>query len=451
MNYAKRIMEQIRNYEPPVGGRVSSPKFRASLQRAEEFNGLEEDVNRFHALKLIKKAGKEAGFTAELIELLEYYLVRTDEVDWTEGNQPICYQSVVNTAQDLDISERQVRNRERALNALGALTWKDSGNFKRYGVRDRETRRIMYAFGVDLSPLASLISTLEYKVEEKKALKALWGEHKRKISGLRARIRALLAEASHHNDLEALLEEMQHDYEDISYSIRTYHRLDVLKVLLDKHKTIYQHLIEALDTTSKEADNIEITDNTSSREEVNYRHIQCTNKTKSNKLDTCSNPSGISFQKSVPKVPVISGKDEGFGKESQETKDEVQAKENMSTNISKVTWKQMLNACSERFKNQIPIHDRPLSWEDLLEAAYQLLPELGINKSAWWQSCQILGRHGAAICIMIIDQKAQDPHDPVRNPGGYLREMTTRAQKGELNLHGSVFGLLKREKEKYDA
>jgi len=447
MNYAKRIMEQIRTYEPPVGGRVSSPKFRASLQRAEEFNGLEEDVNRFHALKLIKKAGKDAGFTAELIELLEYYLVRTDEIDWTEGNQPICYQSVVNTAQDLDISERQVRNRERALNALGALTWEDSGNFKRYGVRDRETRRIMYAFGVDLSPLASLIPILEYKVEEKKALKALWGEHKRKISGLRARIRALLAEASHHNELEALLEDMQHDYEDISYSIRTYHRLDALKALLEKHQIVYQSLIEALDTSSKAVDNTEITDNTSSREEIDYRHIQCTNKTKSNKLDTCSNPPGISFQESVPKVSVRNGEDSAFGKEQKETELATKTKDD----ISKVTWKQMLNACSERFKNQIPIHDRPLSWEDLLDAAYQILPDLGINKATWWQSCQILGRHGAAICVMIIDQKAQDPHDPVRNPGGYLREMTARAKKGELNLHGSVFGLLKREKEKYDA
>ncbi len=50
---------------------------------------------------------------------------------------------------------------------------------------------------------------------------------------------------------------------------------------------------------------------------------------------------------------------------------------------------------------------------------------------------------------MIIDQKSQDPENPVHNPGGYLRKMVSRAKTGELNLQGSVFGLLKRGEEKY--
>lgn len=158
-------METVNVNSPSVfGGRISSPKFRAGLQDLDEYIGLETDVDRFKALKLVKVAGKEAGFSPELVELLEYYVIRTDEVDWQEGSQPINYQSVTTTAQDLDISERQVRNREKALHAIGALTWQDSGNFKRYGVRDRETRHIQYAFGVDLSPLASLMPFLEARL-----------------------------------------------------------------------------------------------------------------------------------------------------------------------------------------------------------------------------------------------------------------------------------------------
>ena len=257
----------------------------------------------------------------------------------------------------------------------------------------------------------------------------------------------MLAEAAHHSELSDLLGVMQHEYEVISYSIRTYHGLNDLKILLEKHQTMYQSIFEALEIVSKAVNNVEITDNTSSKEEIDYPHIQCTTLTKSNKLDTCSNPTGISFQKSVPEIPIKTGKDSACGKEQEK----VEVSDKTRNDISKVTWKQMLNACSERFKNHIPIHERPLSWDDLLEAAHQLLPELGIHKSAWWESCQILGRHGAAICIMIIDQKAQDPNDPVRNPGGYLREMTARAKKGDLNLHGSVFGLLKRGRENLDA
>ncbi len=109
----------------------------------------------------------------------------------------------------------------------------------------------------------------------------------------------------------------------------------------------------------------------------------------------------------------------------------------------------MLNACSDRFKDHIPLHNRAMSWDDLIEAAHALLPTLKINKTAWWDACDTLGRSGAAICIMIIDQKSQDPENPVHNPGGYLRKMVARAKTGELNLQGSVFGLLKRGEEKY--
>ena len=66
-------------------------------------------------------------------------------------------------ASQLGISERQVWNRESALHALGALTWNDSGNQKRYGQRDKETGAIKYAFGVDLSPLAALLPDEEQK------------------------------------------------------------------------------------------------------------------------------------------------------------------------------------------------------------------------------------------------------------------------------------------------
>ena len=63
-------METVNFYEPPKGGRISSPKFRASLQKSDDFDGLQGDINKYHALKLIKQAGKDAGFTAELVELL---------------------------------------------------------------------------------------------------------------------------------------------------------------------------------------------------------------------------------------------------------------------------------------------------------------------------------------------------------------------------------------------
>ncbi len=436
-------MQIQENHSPSAfGGRLGSPKFRASLTSAEEFCGLEENVDRFHALKLIKKVGKELGFTSELVEMLEYYLIRTNEVDWTEGHQPICYQAVITTAQDLGISERQVRNRENALNRLGALTWEDSGNFKRYGVRDRETGEIKYAFGVDLSPLASLLPVLEQALEEKEAYKELWNERKRKITAYRARIRILLAEASLYPEMSDTVQAVQNGYEAISHSIRSYHSLERLKDLIEDHKLLLEGLSEALEMVAASVGKQEITQDISATGASDCRHIHSTTPPKSDKSDT-SSPTAISFQESVADCPepkeVDSGED---GKSATEQKGKNYGMEHIS-------WKMMVNSCSERFKDHIPLHNRALSWADLIEAANALLPTLGINRTAWWDACDVLGREGAAICIMIIDQKAQDPENPVRNPGGYLRKMVSRAKTGDLNLQGSVFGLLKRSEESH--
>jgi hypothetical protein len=39
-----------------------------------------------------------------------------------------------------------------------------------------------------------------------------------------------------------------------------------------------------------------------------------------------------------------------------------------------------------------------------------------------------------------------DTPDPVRKPNGYFRSMIRKAESGDLHLHKSVFGILKRSK-----
>lgn len=447
-------MENVNFYEPPKGGRISSAKFRASLQKAEEFSGLNENVSRFKALRLIKQAGKIAGFTAELVELLEYYLVRTQDIDWTKDNQPICYQTVTATAQDLGISERQVWNREKALHNLGALTWNDSGNQKRYGMRDKETGAIKYAFGVDLSPLAALLPALERAIEQKKILQQLRDDEKRKITGLRAKIRALLNEATQYDELQDFVETITAEYKKISHSIRSYHSLEEMKTLKEQHQLTVSALLETLEgvvssanSTGSSVDNsVNVSVNNTSMDAIDFRHIQSTTPLKSDKSDY-SSPQDNGLQEGVAALSVTNREDREGGKDGKDV-----GASGTELQNGHITTKQVLNAASERFRENIPFSPGSrMGWDDLVEAAYALLPTLKINKSAWGDACNVMGRSYAAIAVMIIDQKMQDPETQIRNPGGYLRAMTTRALKGELNLHGSVFGLLKKDGEQHDA
>lgn len=446
-------MENVNFYEPPKGGRISSAKFRASLQKAEEFSGLNENVSRFKALRLIKQAGKVAGFRPELVELLEYYLVRTQDIDWTKDNQPICYQTVTATAQDLDISERQVWNREKALHNLGALTWNDSGNQKRFGRRNKETGAIEYAFGVDLSPLAALLPALERAIEQKKILQQLRDNEKRKITGLRAKIRALLNEAAQYDELQDFVETITAEYKKISHSIRSYHSLEEMKTLKEQHQLMVSALLETLEGVGSAANsngssvdnNVDVYVYNTSMDATDFRHIHSTTLKLSDKSDY-SSPMDISLQEGVAASSETKSQDLSNPKIEKDVEPT-----GTITGAERITAKQVLNASSERFREYIPLTARAIDFSDLVEAAAALLPVLKINKTAWWDACGVMGRYSAAICVMVIDQKAQNPDNPIKNPGGYLRAMTKRAKAGELNLQNSVFGLLKRDEEKHDA
>ena len=440
-------MENITTYNPPQsGGRLSSAKLRGITQIAEEFEGLPEDVNRFDLLKLVKRAGPAAGFSPRMIQLLEYYLLFTKDCDWLADARPIVYQSLSKTAMEFNVSERQIQRLEKELFSVGALTWNDSGNHRRYGVRDEQSGEIRFAYGVDLSPLAHLREVLVQRLEEKRNLDEAWMEAKRRISGYRGQIRSLIAEAAQIPSLERPTREAAHYYEGIAVSIRTYMSLTDLHSLLEEHKKLYAFILTAIEAAEPADTTASISQEYTSTDDSNVAHIYSTKNNQSDKSDTSSPQGRNASQGSVAASIEKNSEDISRGKVMKE--DWIAE---LSQEMGRISWKQVLAACSERFKAHLPMTGRTLDWSDIVDAASDLLPTLGISKAAWWEACGILGRHGAALCVVIIDQKVQDPEHLVRNPGGYLRAMVGQAKKGQLNLHGSIFGLLKRMEGKFDA
>jgi len=224
-----------------------------------------------------------------------------------------------------------------------------------------------------------------------------------------------------------------------------------LRELLKAHVEIHNTLSETIENhTPASADcgyNSEVTSNMSPTDDQNVVHKYSTNKNQSLKRDTSSSP--VDRKASEGSVAASSGVEPQHCAGGEAYREEWIAA--LATEKARISWKQVLAACSERFKDRFPMTGRPLGWPDITNAAYDLLHTLGISKSAWVEACMVLGRDGAALAVMIIDRKVQDPANTIKNPGGYLRAMTARAKEGKLNLHGSVFGLLKRDGEKYDA
>lgn len=411
------------------GGRSGSHRYRQTIQQSDDFAGLEANANRYDLLLLVKRAGKSAEFSPRMIQLLDYYLAFTRDIDWEEGSRPIVYQSVARTALDLGVSERQIQKLESRLFGVGAITWSDSGNHKRFGQRDAKTGHILYAYGVDLTPLAYLREELEDKLHQKQLYDQAWMETKRQISWYRCQIRSLIQEI----ELEegaSVAEGLRQGYDRIAVRIRTHLSLEELRALLAKHKTLHDEALATVDQTTQEE---------TSRDEQTFAHNQTTTYQSFDKSNTGS-PLGSGFQESVVE-PTAPETDEPVGEGTEEGASG-QADPIFVTGLQHLTLKQVLQAAGSQVWECLPHQQRPLNWNDLIEAAYRRRQRLGVSQSSWGQACHQLGRIGAAVCLVLTDRAIEREDNPVRNPAAYFAGMLKKHQAGELRLHGSVFGLL---------
>lgn len=151
---------------------------------------------RYAIINLLQKAGHTLGLSRPMIDHLTYLIRHTQEVDWQPGNRAIVYKSVTLMARDQGIGERQVNNRERELIDALDLEHAPSGNFRRYGYRNKETGRIVRAFGIDITALKSHLPALETALAEQEAAEARWRDRKHELSGLKGRIRKLMDAAT---------------------------------------------------------------------------------------------------------------------------------------------------------------------------------------------------------------------------------------------------------------
>lgn len=437
------------------GGRVSSPALRENQQKAQDFSGLEEGIKPLDLLTLAKRAGEGAGFTDGMLKLLEHYMLFTREADWGEGSQPIVYKAIDQTAMDLNMSSRHVRRLEKQLADLGALTWNDSGNCKRYGQRCPKTGRILFAFGVDLTPLAYMQAELQNIVHEQQLYKAAWMESKRQLSWYRSQIRSILAEMIEFDQSRA--GELMVSYDEIATRYCVTDSLEVMREKITQHKDLHDQVLEVLNTLYSPNE----VNKESCKTDSDDLHKHNTTQNPFNKLNTRS-----ASHNGFPKKRTENSDDELASNVSLRRKEkhsepeaandpENRAVEEAESILEKaglqhISGKQLLNAASSRFKDHIPMHDRALNFEDIVEAAYRMRKMLHINNGSWIRACETLTKYGAAVCLLLTDQATQREENPVRVPAAYFNAMISKARAGELRLHKSVFGLLKREDESFN-
>ncbi|WP_159436493.1 plasmid replication protein RepC [Pseudovibrio sp. Tun.PSC04-5.I4] len=461
-------------------GNTSRQQNEMAEKAAKDFKGLPEGVSHWDVLSLLKRARLAMNLTGALISYLEFLMGFTRLQDWQSGSSPIVYLTVSATASRRGISERQVLNIERALNALGLLCWHDSGNKRRYGHRS-PSGELKEAYGVNLAPLAALYDRLLDLVEGQEQRALIWKQEKAVVQIHKRVLRERLTLNPSHaaaDQVMSLLKSLPKRIEarvTITQLVQWSQQMKALIEAFEKpaapegeaasNETSAAHPCEVEPKPMKDQKSALGGKKTPGRSELKFRHIN-TNNTKQTLSNERSNRRALPHGNDL-KVLLAANAEMAFEKVARESTapagQHLKELEGMSargplpsplspsgqetfcnSGIEHITLKQVLACASPMLRDMIRNASKTggADWAAVVEAAKLAAGYLGISAPAWQDARDRLGASAAATIVVIAERRSTDPKTTINSYGGFVRGCVAKAQVGDLHLHKSVFGLL---------
>jgi replication initiation protein RepC len=300
------------------------------------------------------------------------------------------------------IAGTTLRRHLAALIDAGLIERRDSPNGKRYAHRGRG-REIEAAFGFSLAPLLARAGELANLAQQVAAERRCFKRAKEALSLCRRDIRKLISAAVEEGadgdwaTIEAMFIGL------LARLPRSPRREDV-DAVLDEMELLREEIINQLEIQVK-AEKTGVNDSHSDR------HIQN------------SNPE--SFHELEPS----SEKEQGE-KPSQKPK-------RIAEPLKAFPLALVLRACPQII--DYGAGGRVEGWRDLMGAAVVVRSMLGISPSAYQEACEVLGPENAAVAVACILERAEH----INSAGGYLRDLTRKAARGEFGLGPMLMAALR--------
>lgn len=284
----------------------------------------------------------------------------------------------------------------------GLISRKDSPNGKRYAHKSRDGR-VEDAFGFSLAPLLARRDELAHLAQQVVADRRRLQLAKEAITITRRDVRKLIT---------AALEEgaggdwhmLEEAYLQIVAQLPRSLTIAVAENCLQKLTAVHQEVSSLLKMQL-------ISQNMSGNGAENERHIQNSNTESSYELE----PSSRKEQGESPRL-------------------ELKAKREP---IKAFPLAMVLKACPQI------VDYGPSgaigSWRELMQAAVVVRSMLGISPSAYQDACETMGPENAAAAVAAILERAGH----INSAGGYLRDLTRRAARGEFSLGPMIMALMR--------
>lgn len=284
----------------------------------------------------------------------------------------------------------------------GLIVRKDSANGKRYARKD-DAGGIETAFGFDMSPLLARAEELAMLAQQVVADRMAFRRAKENLTICRRDVRKLIT-AAMEEGAQGDWGAIEATYIGILASLpRTPTRNDIHTALVEM-ELLRSEIVNLLERQ-------QFSEDSSTNDAHCGRHIQ--------------NSKSDSIHEFEPR----SEREQGA---AWRMNDEIPR-----TPIRNFPLGMVLNACPEIVmygpSGQID------GWRDLMSAAVVVRSMLGVSPSAYQVACEVMGAENAAVAIACILERAGH----INSPGGYLRDLTRRAERGEFSLGPALMALLR--------
>ena len=293
------------------------------------------------------------------------------------------------------MADATLRRHIAALVQAGLILRRDSPNGKRYCRRDARGE-IESAFGFDLSPLALSAAEIHAEADKVRA-------YARDCQKVRGEITIHLRDVA--KMLEAArAEELRGDWEAHELALvplaRRLSRLATKETLEERREAIV-----AL------------------RARVETAYLACIEETNMSANDVDSERH---YQNSKIETQ--------FEISSEEKMNEIDAVKIDFNHKPPVTLSYLLSVCPNLADYA---RDGVDTWQQVLSTAQLVRSMLGVSSDAWRCACDAMGEFTAAITVAAMLEKS----DTIRSPGGYLRALTERAERGLFSVRPMLAAL----------
>jgi len=401
----------------PTGARRLTLDMRIRLDQTDAFKGLPRGTAKpLRFLAAFQEAEPYLGLPVHAYKLVAWLVKQTQPQDWEEGSRPIAWPSARHQAEFLGLSPARVKQLNRALFEAGVFVMRDNEQGKRYGRRDPETKRIIEAFGFDLSALA-----LRY--DEFVRVAAAARVERERMKGLRRR--ATLARRAIRQAGEELAAQgcepkgwrlFQEEVAALAIACRGAHRSDELAMIIGG---LERRKIQAEQWVRELVKPVEIDPEGLADEPQQYTPTTLT-----------AYPN---------KDTVLAQRDSSAAAAEPESDAPSPTRRNgLFPEALGLTPGHLLEL-APRLSPYIAPEPTEITWPAIIDAADWLGGEMGISRTLWARACQVMGRPYAAVAVALVSTRG--PGHFTSGPGGYLAGMLRKYEKGELRLAGTLWAL----------